>query len=370
MRIVHWAKYYPPEWGGTELITHDQANAGAAAGHDVSVVAFTRMKPGTETGNGVAVHRAKVLANVDSQPLSLRWLILAARHGRAADIVHIHTPNLLAAVALLFVPRRVRIILQWHTDLVEKGFLGWLARPLERYMVHRAERILATSAVYAEASPVLRRFGAKTLAIPLGIADPALAPTSDRVPAAVADFLRGRPFALAVGRAVPYKGFEYLVRASAKLRSGTAVVIVGTGPLEAGLHALADELEVGERLLFAGRVSTEDLHALFASASLYVMCSVKRSEAFGLVLLEAMGHGLPTVATAIPGSGVAWVAGEGEAGRIVPPRDPDALARAIDELMADPDERASFARRARERYERLFTRETMLDAVLEVYRDA
>lgn len=370
MRIVHWAKYYPPEWGGTELITHDQANAGAAAGHDVAVVAFTRTKSSSETGNGVSVHRAKVLADIDSQPLSLRWLMLAARQGRGADIVHIHTPNLLAAVALLFVPSRVRILLQWHTDVVEKGVLGWLARPLERYMVHRAQRILATSAVYAEASPVLRRFSSKTLAIPLGIADPALAPASERLPAAIAEFLRGRPFALAVGRAVPYKGFEYLVRAAAELRSDMAIVIVGTGPLEAGLRALVDELGAGDRVLFAGRVSLEDLHALFAAASLYVMCSVKRSEAFGLVLLEAMGHGLPTVATAIPGSGVAWVAGEGQTGRIVPPRDPSALARALDELMADPDARASFAKRARERYERLFTRERMLEAVLAVYADA
>jgi glycosyltransferase involved in cell wall biosynthesis len=365
--IVHWAKFYPPEWGGTELITYDEANAAAAAGHAVSVVAFTRGEARAETQNGVRIERARVRLNIDSQPLSLRWLVRAVAAARHADIVHIHTPNLLAAPALLFVPRRARIFLQWQTDLVEKGLLGWLARPLERYMVRRAEKILASSPAYAEASPVLRRHPAKTLPIPLGIADPLLAPASGRLPDAVERFLRGRPLALAVGRAVPYKGFEYLIRAAAGLRSDAAVVIVGTGPLEPLYRRLIEEHGVADRILLAGRLSTDDLNALFKAASLYVMCSVKRSEAFGLVVLEAMAHSLPTVATDIPGSGVAWVAGEGETGRIVPPRDPAALAAAIDALILDAPARAGFALRARARYERLFTRDRMLESVLALY---
>jgi len=369
MKIVHWAKFYPPEWGGTELITHDEAVATAAAGHDVTVVAFTRNAARTEIENGVNVERAKVIANIDSQPLSLRWLWLAVRSGRHADIVHIHTPNLIAAIGLLFIPSRVRIFLQWQTDLVEKGVLGALARPFESYMVHRAERILASSSAYALASPVLRRCPGKTTAVPLGIADPALAPASETVPASIAAFVRGRPLALAVGRSVPYKGFEYLIRAAALARSDAAIVIVGTGPLDAMHAALVTELGVGDKVLLAGRLSIEDLNALFRAAALYVMCSVKRSEAFGLVLLEAMGHGLPTVATDIAGSGVAWVAGEGETGRIVPPRDPEALAAAIDGLIGDSEACRDYGVRARQRYEEEFTREGMLETVLALYSE-
>ena len=360
---------YPPEWGGTELITYDEANAAAAAGHEVAVVAFTRGDARTETDNGVLVERARVLFSINSQPLSLRWLLRAVARARRAEIVHIHTPNLLAALALFFVPRRARIFLQWQTDLVEKGLLGWLARPLERYMVERAERILASSPAYAEASPVLRRRRAKTLPIPLGIADPLSAPAADRIPDAVERFVRGRPLVLAVGRAVPYKGFEYLIRAAAALRSEAAIIIVGTGPLEPLYRKLIEEHEVADKVLLAGRLSVADLNALFRAAALYVMCSVKRSEAFGLVLLEAMGHSLPTVATDIPGSGVAWVAGEGETGRIVPPRDPGALAEAIDALILDEAARVRFAKRARARYQRLFTRDRMLDSVLALYRE-
>jgi glycosyltransferase involved in cell wall biosynthesis len=182
------------------------------------------------------------------------------------------------------------------------------------------------------------------------------------------EFLGGRPYALAVGRNVPYKGFEYLIEAAARLPSSDAIVIVGTGPLEPVYRKMIAKLGVEDRVLLAGRMGTNDLNALFRSAALYVMSSVKRSEAFGIVTLEAMGNSLPVVATQIEGSGVAWVAGDGETGPIVPPRDAEALARAIGGLLADPDARAAFGKAARARYERLFTNDRMNGAVMALYR--
>ena len=369
MKIVHWAKYYPPEWGGTELVNYDEATASVAAGDEVTVVAFTRGEQRTDVDAGVRVVRAKVTGGIDTQPLAWRWFVDAIREVRGADILHIHTPNLLAAPALLFVPRRVRVILQWHTDLVDKGLLGKLVRPLELYMSWRAQILIATSDVYAKASVILRGAGAKTRAIPLGIADPAAQPAAAELPGDVQAFLRGRPYALAVGRSVPYKGFEYLIEAASQLRSDTAVVIVGTGALQPLYRRMIDQLGLGDRVMLAGRVKTPDLNALFRDAAMYVMSSVKRSEAFGIVTLEAMGHSLPVIATSIEGSGVAWVAGEGETGPIVPPRDPAALAGAIDALHGDAPRRRAFGLAARARYERLFTRERMLDQVLALYRE-
>lgn len=370
MKIVHWAKFYPPEWGGTELVTFDEATASAAAGDDVCVVAFTRGEARRERELGVFVERTKVGASINSQPLSMRWFIVAVRRAFRADVIHIHTPNLLAALALLLVPPRPRVILQWQTDVVEKGWLGVLVRPLELFMAWRADLILANSDAYAEASTVLRRFRSKTLAVPLGIADPVLAPTASSVPAQIADFAKDRPIALAVGRSVPYKGFEYLIRAAAATRAGVAIVIVGTGPLQEDYRRLIAELGVGDRVLLAGRLEGPDLNALFRASSFYVMSSVMRSEAFGLVMLEAMAHRLPTIATEIPGSGVAWVAGEGETGLVVPPRDPEALADAIDRLAADPALRQEFAARARARFDRMFTRDRMLERILSLYRES
>lgn len=369
MRIVHWAKYYPPEWGGTEGVTYDLAVGASESGHDVDVVAFTRHADACQDDRGVRVLRARVSAYIDTQPLSVRWMREALRAAREADVLHIHAPNLIAAMILPFVPRRVATAIHWHTDLVNKGLLGRLARPLELIMAWRADRLLASSQLYADASDVMRRFRKKTVAIPLGIEDPVTAPCAPAPPPAIASFSAGRPMVLAVGRAVPYKGFEYLIRAAAQMRVDGAVVIVGTGPLEAEYRQLIAELGVSNRVMLAGRLSSEDLKSLFHAADVYVMSSAMRSEAFGIVLLEAMAHSLPIVATAIKSSGVPWVAGDGETGPIVPPRDPGAMARAIDELLTDPQKRADFALRSRARYERHFTRQKMLDAVLALYRE-
>lgn len=368
MRIVHWAKYYPPEWGGTELVTYDEAVAASAAGDDVAVVAFTRDEARKEVDKGVAIERAKVFAGIDSQPLSLRWLKAAIDQARNADVVHLHAPNLLAALALPFLSRRTRLIVQWQTDVVDKGLFGLLVRPLENYMARRADVLIANSEAYARASRVLQRHHEKTIAIPIGIADPTRSTASQRLPTDIARFVGERPLVLAVGRNVPYKGFEYLIRAAAEMRSDAAIVIVGTGPLETQHRRLISELDLGGRVLMAGRVNHADLQALFRAAALYAMSSCKRSEAYGIVLLEAMAYSLPIVATDIPGSGVAWVAGEGETGPIVPPGDPSALAGAIDLLLENPARRAELSRRSRTRYERLFTLEKMLAGVLSLYR--
>lgn len=369
MKVLHWAKFYPPDWGGTEGVTYDLATGGARAGMPTQVVAFSRDGLGDEETEAVSVLRARARFHVDTQPLSLKWARLALSAARSAEVIHIHAPNLLAAALLPFVSRAKKIVIHWHTDLVDKGLLGALARPLELYMARRADRLVATSQAYAEASPVLRRFPGKTVVIPLGIADAAESEAAAGIPAEVTRFLRGRPLVLAVGRMVPYKGFDHLIRAAAGLRSDAAVVIVGSGPLEAEHRALIEALGAGDRVMMAGRLSAPDLGALFRAAALYALSSVKRSEAFGIVLLEAMAYGLPIVATRIPGSGVAWAAGEGETGPIVPPRDAASLADAIDSLILDEAERRRFGIAARDRYERMFTRERMLSSVLDLYRE-
>ena len=118
----------------------------------------------------------------------------------------------------------------------------------------------------------------------------------------------GRKIILAVGRLVSYKGFDVLVEAAPDLHPDSVVVIVGSGPLGQKLRQAVELAGVSDRVILAGRLSDAALHSLFSKAALYCLPSIYRSEAFGVVLLEAMAHGLPIVATEIPGSGVSWVA--------------------------------------------------------------
>ncbi len=373
MKIVQWAKYYPPEWGGMERVTYDLAAGWAADGIESVVVAFTKgASAGSQVDEGVHIHRHPLSVKLDTQPVSAGWIANAMRQARDADAVIAHAPNLLILFPMLFLwvaglfgTRRPQRILFWHSDIVGKGALGWIARPIELLLVAISDDIIATSPPYAEYSPILSRHGHKTTIVPLGIDDPAPA-DSDTGPAIsgqLADFIGDRPLALSVGRLVPYKGFHVLIEAFAKLPPTRALVIVGQGPLRAGLQSAIDRAGAADRILLVGSLAHRELAALYRRCDCFVMSSLQRSEAFGMVLLEAMSYGKPVVACDIEGSGVPWVAGADGAAEVVPIECPDKMAAAIEKILSNKELAADMARCARQRFERLFTKAQMLRGV-------
>jgi rhamnosyl/mannosyltransferase len=174
----------------------------------------------------------------------------------------------------------------------------------------------------------------------------------------------GPRIVLTAGRLVYYKGFDHLVRAMAKVDA--TLIIVGDGPNYSELQRLASVLGVQSRIVFVGRV--EDMKAYYHAADVFVLPSVARSEAFGIVQLEAMACRTPVVntrlATAVPG-----VSLDGVTGFTVPPADPDALANAINRLLSDSELRSRFADAARNRVETEFNAETMSEKLLNLYAE-
>lgn len=369
--IVHWGKYYPPDMGGIESVTASLAQGAAAAGHAVTVVCFNKGEvPGEARPDEVRVLRAPINVNKASQPLSWSYLCWALREGRAAQVVHVHVPNMLAALAGVLLGRGPKLVVHWHSDVVGKGWLGWLLQPLEGALLRRTDRIVCTSQAYADASLPLRPFADKVSVVPIGVKDVVAAHEGAAVkslPEALWERLSGRRLVLAVGRLVPYKGFHVLVEAAMELAQDAMVVIVGTGPLQPDLQALIDAAGVADKVMLAGRQSDVVLRALFQRAELFCLPSVERSEAFGVVLIEAMSHGLPVVTTQIPGSGVPWVNAHGVSGLNVPVGDAKALAAACNEILVSGALRARLAQGARERFEREFTEQVSTDRMLAVY---
>ncbi len=358
MRIVQLGKFYPPENGGIETVTLDLAEGFAKRGWVSEAVVFTRQQPESVIRNGVSVLRLKCRALLSSQPLGLKWINAAIQRARSADASILHAPNLLGGIVSPFLGQGKSIVL-WHSDIVNKGILGLLARPLEEAMLRRADQIWVTSDIYAASSHRLHRHAAKIRTMPIGIRDAAAGPLQP-LSGDIRTFLRGRRFVLSVGRLVPYKGFHDLIEAASLLDDDQAVVIAGTGPLRAELAAAIDRRGLRDRILLAGRVPDELLRSLFGHAALFVLASNQRSEAYGVVLLEAMTFGLPIVATDIQGSGVPWVAGNGEIGPIVPVGSPKALAAAIGSIMAT-DDTSALRQRSRQRFIDLFGVETMVE---------
>lgn len=129
----------------------------------------------------------------------------------------------------------------------------------------------------------------------------------------------------------------------------------------------AEVAPIKDRVILAGRLSDAELQALFARATMYCLPSTYRAEAFGVVLLEAMAHGLPVVATEIAGSGVPWVNQHGVSGLNVPVNDAQQLAAACNEILGSDALRQKFAEGARRRFLDEFTESVSVNKMLAVY---
>jgi rhamnosyl/mannosyltransferase len=362
LRVLQVGKFYPPVRGGME--THlKHLCEGLRAAVDVEVL-VANVGPTTvrETVDGVPVTRVASHGRVRATSIAPGYLHALAASG--ADVVHVHAPNPTAELAVLAMRRRrPRVVVTWHADVVRQRILGRLYRPVSRRLLARADAVCVATPSHVRASAVLPEFAGKCRTCPFGVDLDAMR-VEDRAAAAVRALNGGRPLVLGVGRLVYYKGFDVLVDAIADLDA--TLVVVGDGPLRPALEARVRALGLDGRVALVGDV--DDVRPFFAACDVFVLPSTHRSEAFGIVQLEAMAFRKPVVSTRL-GTGVDWVNVHGLTGLTVQPRDVPALRAALATLLAAPAMRARLGAAGRQRVEREYTTAHAADAVLAVYRE-
>ena len=363
MRILHIYKDYHPVFGGIENHLRWLAEAQAARGHDVTVLVTNPagMTTTVREENGVRVIRAARLATMASTPLSVSMPLLLRRE--TPDIVHLQFPYPVGEVSQWLLRRGQATVISYQSDVVRQAAILKFYNPILKRVLRRADRILASSPNYIQSSPWLRPLARKCTVVPLGVDVKRFAsPQPARVQA-----IRQRypgPLLLFVGRLRYYKGLEYLIRAMRRVEA--TLLIVGTGPEAARLGAMSYDLGLADRVHFLGDVGDDRLPAYYQAADIFVLPSSHRSEAFGIVLLEAMAAGTPLISTEL-GTGTSWVNQDGVTGLVAPPRDADALARAINKLLADDAMREEMGARAQERAWAEFDLPVLVDRVMTIY---
>lgn len=357
--VLHLGKFYPPYSGGMETYLRDLAVRQARMASVSVIVANSVARNEDGIRDGVRVVRVASIANIASMPLCPG--LTGAIRRFPADLVHLHVPNPGAAFSFLRSGHCGKLIITHHADTLGRKALRLLSDRYVRRTMERASAIVVTSKRYLDSSEELHPFREKCRVIPLGIdLPPVLGESETRIPPELGD----HPLLLAVGRMVPYKGFDVLIRAMQHVDARLA--LIGAGPQAGELQALINNLSLREKVRMLGRVS--DLRAYFRRASIFVMPSVTRAEAFGLVQLEAMAAGLPVINTEID-SGVPEVSVHGKTGLTVPPGDIIALANAIQLLLKRRDLRDQFSSAGRERVWTEFTADRMADRTLALYQE-
>lgn len=346
MTIVVVISSYFPRWGGAERQAQRQAAELARRGHRVDVVTWRHDPnwPETENVDGVTVHRVgrsdpSTLGNVRSFVSMVRTLVAVALH---ADVIVAHqllfTTYLAATVAVL---TRTPVVAKatttstvaWNArPLAQGGPDAWLRRaasvPLRRWGI--------AVAMTGEIERGLRHLGfQRVVRIPNGAVDPVRRSRDQMRCDLTAEVgASAEPkIVVASGRLVHSKGFDVLLSAwteVARLGANPLLLIVGSGPEEESLRQQARDLGINESVRFIA--ATDGAADYLACADAVVIPS--DFEGMSNVLLEAMVAGVPVVATRV--SGAVDLIRDGENGRLVPTRDPRALAAAVIDVLTDP----------------------------------
>lgn len=361
IRVLHIGKYYPPYRGGMESHLEGLSTELSRLVDLEVIVANTSWRTAKEIVDGIKVTRVGKLCDVQSAPIcpDLVRKIRAVK----ADIVHIHWPNPSAVLAYLASGHRGKLVITYHSDVVRQRTLAAAFTPILRATLNRAAAIIVSSPNYIEGSYVLPEFRSRCRVIPFGVSVDYFDQFDPHVVRRIREQY-GPRIVLGVGRMVYYKGFEHLVRAMADVDAH--LLLIGRGPLREPLTELAADLDLAERITFLTEVN--DIRPYYQAADVFVLSSIMRSEAFGIVQLEAMASGKPVINTQLD-SGVTFVSPHGVSGLTVPPADSAALAEAISELLDRSDWRAELGEGARQRVAEKFTVDNMVQNTFQLYQD-
>lgn len=385
-RVVHLGKYYPPAPGGIESHVQTLARAQAALGMDVHVVCFNHAdRHGKDItwirhGTTPTVHerdgqvrltrlgRSASMARLDICPQLPR--VLARLEEAGMDVLHLHTPNPMMLMSVMMAGPSVPLVITHHSDIVRQRLLKLALRPFELMVYRRAAVILATSPRYLRGSGLLKRYAAQVRSLPLGVnLEGYLRPSEQVLKQSTAlKAEHGEPLWLSVGRCVYYKHYHVAVAALAHVPG--KLMIVGNGPTKGELVRQARALGVENRIIWREQLSAEELAGAYRAATALWFPSGARSEAYGLVQVEAMASGCPVINAYIEGSGVPWVSRHERTGITVAVDDAAGLAAAARRLLEEPGLRDRLGAAAAVRAAEDFDHMTMAQRSFGIYEQA
>lgn len=369
MKILHVGKFYSPIEGGIESINRFIVDS--LKGHSQRVLSFNTINKSTDEDiDNIPVLRSATLGYFEKQPLSVRyfWDLRRLIKYYDPDIIHFHYPNPLAVLFLLvLIPPKTKLVVHWHSDIIAQKKLRFIISPLEKKLLRRADRIIATSENYRDNSLSLNNFLEKVDIIPCSIDESNFNLSEENIPKLLEIKKRyfNKPIVFFVGRHVEYKGIRYLLEAEQYVKEDCVFLIGGSGPLTKSLK----QKFKSSRIHWLGRIADDEMKLYYHAADIFAFPSITKNEAFGVVLAEAMYCNSPAVTFTVKGSGVNWVAPNEIAAIEVENSNSEAYAAAIDRLLKDQLLRKTLGKNGRERTVNLYSRNVVEKKYRELYEN-
>lgn len=370
MKIAQLSPYFYPHLGGVESHVLELSKHLMDLGHEVFVV--TTKLEGTrseEIIEGVPVKRVEPLTIFLSTPIvpGIREILSKEDY----DILHSHSPPPLMSFFGVRSSKKkeVPFVLTYHCDLEIPHTFGPLIvniyqRTFGTYTVSKSDKIITTTTSYGATSKAVWHQDADI--IPNAVDEERFHPSNDGSQIRKKLGLEDEKLITYVGRIVYHKGLEYFVRAANFLKDeNVQFLLVGTGDFRSELEDIIKRERLEDKVMFAGRVPNEDLPNYYAATDIFVLPSVSRLEAFGIVALEAMASSVPVIVSDIPG--VRDVIVEGKHGLLAEPMNSENLAGKIRTLIENPDMAERMGKNGRKRVEERFTWSKVAEEIEGVY---
>lgn len=377
MKVLHIGKFYPPFSGGIETFMGDLLPELEKLGVQQLALVHDHLKPLTlvpeikPDQSYPFIYRAPCYGRLLYAPISPHfpfWFYQLLKKFKP-DLLHFHVPNTSAFWFFLLAQKyNIPYVVHWHADVVSSTIEKSLAlaykvyRPFEQRLLENSATIIATSPTYLKASPALKNWEEKCRVIPLGLNPQRLPiPTQEALQWANQKWGETDFKLLHIGRLTYYKGQSLLLQAVAQV-THTKLLLVGDGELK---ESLIQNKPSNVELL--GRCSDEQVAALLSTCEAFCLPSIERTEAFGMVLLEAMNYSKPLIVNKMLDSGVSWVAGNAslkcEIGNI------DDLKKMIKKLRDDSNLRNHLGQLGNQRLQQEFHISQIAQRIKQLYID-
>ncbi len=377
MKIAQIVSTFPPYRAGMGNVAFNISWQLSSLGHQVSVFTPVKVKGNVDTIYPFQIHRLKPwlrYGNAGFVP-QLLWQL------KGFDIIHLHYPFFGGAEMIYFLDKikDINLVIHYHMDVFGEGlmkkFFSWHSYTIMPRILNQADKIIITSWDYAWRSRLRDRIKEdkdKFIEIPIGVnaqvfkprrKDPGLLKKLD---------LENKKIILFIGaldKAHYFKGVTFLIKAFQMISSNDdyRLLIVGTGDLQNGYKTLAAGFGLEKKVIFAGFVPDDLLPLYYNLGDVFVLPSIDGSEAFGVVILEAMSSGMPIVASDLPG--VRTLVEKKFNGLLVRPKDIATIARHLDWLLKNPQISAQYGRAGRQKVEEKYEWPMIGKQVEQVYKD-
>lgn len=348
MKIAIVTPVFPPYRGGIGSAAYREARDLASRGHTVTVYTPKRKAFVAATADGFSLYYLRPFLKYGNAAFlpQLFWKL------KNFDVVHLHYPFFGGAevawrckLKFKILNLKSKLIITYHHDVVGKGWIGkffkWHTKNLMPKILEAADKIIVSSFDYAKNSnikSIFEKYPEKFVEVPFGVDTKKFQPaTKDDQLFKKYSLTMDNKIVLFVGgldKAHYFKGLETLINSKVQI-SNSKLLIVGDGELKSHYEKMAADLKIQDQVIFTSAIEINELPKYYNLADVLVLPSVDKSEAFGIVLIEAMSCGKPVIASNLPG--VRSVVNNGENGFLVEPKNVDQLAEKISYILNNPD---------------------------------